>query len=217
MKFCPNCGHDLSQYNIQGGARVAPPPGAYNQTAIWKDLVARAQAVEATPPAAEALVLPQTERVRAWTGDRAGPVTIIHMVFDRDIVPRGGALHQITMTEGRAPLDLERLETMGYEVRDGKVVMVDDIPVGPAYSLVNYWGGDRQHKRWHMVKPCEINPSRNGDPLFMDANMLAVRATWRDLTKLDEALFELLEMFTNGFGQHRKVIGIPLALEVTAH
>lgn len=217
MKFCPNCGHDLSQYNNQGGVRSTPPPGTYNQTAIWKELVTRAQAVEASPPAAEALVLPQVERIRAWAGNRAGPVTIIHLVFDRDIVPRGGTLHQITMTEGRAPLDLQRLETLGYEVRDGKVVVVDDVPVGPAYSLVNYWGGDRQHKRWHMVKPCEIDPSRNGDPLFMDTNMMAIRVTWRDLDKLDEALFELLEMFTNGFGQHRKVIGIPLALELTIH
>jgi hypothetical protein len=218
MKFCPNCGHDLSQYNNQGSASPAlPVDKPYNQTDLWRGLVARAQAVEATPPAPESLVLPVVERVRDWGKGRASVTTIIHLVFDRDIAPRGGALHQITMSEGRVPMDAARLEMMGYDVRGGKVVTIDDIPVGPAYSLVNYWGGDRQHKRWHMVKPCEINPSRNGDPLFMDATMMAIRVSWRDLEKIDAALFELLEMFTKGFGQHLRPIAVPLVLEVTVH
>lgn len=223
MKFCPHCGGDLSQFNMHGATTSPSSIGTvYNQTSIWRAITERARAVDATPPSADVLVLPWVARMTAAAtarpdASRGSPLkTVIHLAFDRDVVPRGGALHQITMTEGRSPMDLSRLQAMGYAVRDGKVQVVDDVPVGPAYQLLSYWGGDRQHKRWHLAAPCEINPSRNGDPAFMDANMIGFVATWKDMDKLAEALLELLELFTLGFGEYRHTIAIPLVLEMVA-
>jgi len=223
MKFCPHCGGDLSQYSMAGAPHAPATTGTvYNQTTMWKALVERARAIEGTPPPLENLVLPIVSQMTAAFAarpdrERDAPLrTVVHLVFDRDVVPRGGALHYITMTEGRGAMDLGRLQGMGYAVQDGKVLVVDDVPVGPAYQLLSYWGGARQHKRWHLEAPCEINPSRNGDPAFMDANMIGFVATWKDTERMTEALLELLEMFARGFGEHRQTIAMPLVLELVA-
>lgn len=219
MKFCPHCGGDLAQFSMAGRESTPPAAGPYNQTQTWKAIQERAAALGGSPPAAESLVLPAAAGIRAAfpigsSGSWAPLKTIVHLAFDRDVVPRGGVLHHITMRMGRTELDTAHLEGMGYAISDGKVVVVGDVPVGPSYQLLSYWGGDRQHKRWHLEAPCEINPSRNGDPFFMDANMIAFGAVWKDGERAEEALLELLEMFTNGFGAHRQMIAHPLVLQI---
>ena len=143
--------------------------------------------------------------------------TIVHVVFDRDIVPSGGVLYRATMLDGRTQTNPEQLEAMGYAVKDGAVLTIADVPVGRAYTAVEYWGGGKQHKRWHLAEPAIIEPSRNGNPFFMDESMLAFGATWRDLERVEEALLGLLESFAAGVGKEKgKPIAVPLALELVA-
>jgi hypothetical protein len=44
--------------------------------------------------------------------------------------------------------------------------------------------------------------------------MIAFGAVWKDAARVREALHELLEMFTDGFGAERTLVAIPLVLEL---
>lgn len=139
--------------------------------------------------------------------------TIVHMVFDKNVTPQGGILYQATMLDGKMGSNPDQLEGLGYSMENGKVEMVDDMPVGPAYGVLNYWGGDKQHHRWHLSEPVTINPSRHGEKFFMDDNMVAFGATWKDADKLEESLLELLGLFERGVGGAAH-IAQPIALEI---
>jgi hypothetical protein len=71
----------------------------------------------------------------------------------------------------------------------------------------------KQHRRWHLLEPVKINASRNGDPFFMDDNMMAFGALWSDAAKSDEAFISLLEMFSSGV-RGSGVIARPLVAEI---
>jgi len=221
MKFCPHCGGEISKYMEAEGrssassvATIQAPAREYSQDDIWRRLVSRAREVQASPPRSDELVLAAVQRLGAV--HKFPLSTIVHVAFDRNIVPTGGVLYRATMLEGRTQTSPEQLEAMGYAVKDGAVLTVADVPVGQAYSAVDYWGGARQHKRWHLAEPVSIEPSRNGDPFFMDENMLAFGARWRDLERVEEGLLGLFEMFTGGIqGKGAgSPIAIPLALEL---
>jgi hypothetical protein len=141
--------------------------------------------------------------------------TIVHLVFDRNIVPEGGILYQAAMLDGKMGSDENQLLGLGYGLTDGKVDMVDEVPVGPAYGILNYWGGESQHHRWHLTEPVTINPSRNGEKFFMDDNMLAFGAKWKDGARVEEGLLELLGLFERGVGGGEHVAQ-PIALEIVA-
>ena len=91
---------------------------------------------------------------------------------------------------------------------------VDDVPVGQAYKIIDYWGGSQQHKRWHMTSPVELNPSRNGDPFFMDENMIAFGVSWKDGTKVQEAFLGLMNLFADGVNGEG-IVAHPLEVKVT--
>jgi len=135
-------------------------------------------------------------------------------VFDQKIVPDGGALYMAAMSNGQAgPQDPSYFEARGYLVEEGRVRVSNDVPVGAAFGALEYWGGDKQHRRWHMAKPISLNASRIGDPYFMDDNMVAFGATWKDLTKTDEAFIQLFEFMTAGIRGGGK-IARPVMVEV---
>ncbi len=223
MKFCPLCGGNIAAYLAahSGGTHApdaTPPPTAkrYDQVVIWKDLVAVAKdrAAKGSLPTLPDLIEPAVAALLAASDPTVnvdGLKTTVHLVFDRQIVPQGGLLHQAMLADGKTPVRPEQLAAMGYLVLNGKVVQVDGVPVSPAYGVIEYWGGDKQFKRWHLARPVTQNPSRNGDPLFMDEEMIAFEAVWRDMSKIGEAMHNLLSTFTTGVGGSAAIAN-PLAL-----
>ena len=218
MRFCPYCGGDLAPHLAAAGRipsmAAAPATSAtdekYDQAKVWKRLVMEADATKATPPSTVSLVNTALNRI----GTRQGAFsTIVHLAFDREIVPRGGILYKAAMLEGRTETSVDQLELMGYAVKDGHVVTVNEMPVGAAYGTIQYWGGEKQHKRWHLAEPVTLNPSRNGNPFFMDANMVAFGAKWTDGTHCAEALLSLCELFISGV-KGDNLVARPLALEL---
>jgi hypothetical protein len=201
MKFCPHCGGDLSAFQAVMPT-TAKPVGKYDQVKTWKALIEKAQACFGDPPQLPALAFDLTKQLKHYMdtmGNTAGLRTIVHIVFDRNIVPAGGALYMAAMSNGQAgPQDLSYFEARGYLVEEDKVRVSNDIPVGPVFGVLEYWGGSKQHRRWHLAEPISLNASRNGDPFFMDDNMLAFGATWKDYEKSDEAFLSLFEMLNSG-------------------
>ena len=215
MKFCPSCGEDLSPYLAaeQGhpagpSVSIQPTVGKYDAVATWKPILATAQEREASPPSIENLVAETLEGIKP--GKKK---TIVHIAFDREIVPKGGVLYRATLLEGRNEMDEKRFRQMGYAVdEDGHLVVVDDVPVGNLWRILNYWGGVKQHKRWHMKYPIEVNPGRNGDIYFMDNNIVAFGVDWKDTSKMHEAFTTLFENFGGLHGED--AIGVPLVAKL---
>jgi hypothetical protein len=186
----------------------------YDQTKTWRELMNRANAVGANPPDITELALSAAAGLTPLLKDKEVS-TIIHLVFNKNVVPQGGILYNATMTNGKMGPNPDQLASLGYELKDGKVEMVDEVPVGPAYGVLNYWGGDKQHKRWHMSEPVTIDPSRNGDMFFMDDNMIAFGVKWKDGDRVEESLLELLGLFERGVGGTEH-IAQPLVIEIVA-
>jgi hypothetical protein len=139
--------------------------------------------------------------------------TIVHLVFDRSIVPSGGVLSSAVKNLKGGELPIERMKAMGYAVEDGKIATADNSPVGPAYQVIDYWGGGKQHRRWHLASPVELDANRHGDPLFMDENMIAFGATWKDSEKSEEAFLSLMNLFTDGVNGDG-IIAHPLEVKI---
>lgn len=206
MKFCPDCGSDLTAHLAVGGQPVQRTEAAvelstakYDQTSVWTDLTNKAALNQATPPQPSALGMKIGREVAAVVGaNPKKPVqTIVHLVFDRPIVPSGGALAAVVVGNAK-DLDLGRMKAMGYAIEDGKVMTSGEMPLGQAYKIIDYWGGEKQFRRWHLDSPVLLEASRNGDPFFMDENMIAFGATWNDPDKAEEAFMGLMDLFTEG-------------------
>lgn len=206
MKFCPHCGGDLAAF-LSASSNTAPKMNAtmmakYDQIKVWRALIERAEATRSEPPEIAALAFDVSRQIKELSSlikpDGTLPV-IVHLVFDQKIVPDGGALYMAAMSNGKAgPQDLNYFAARGYLIEEGRVRVSDDVPVGPAFGALDYWGGEKQHRRWHMAKPITLNASRTGDPFFMDDNMLAFGVTWKDLAKIDEAFIQLFEYMATG-------------------
>lgn len=204
MKFCPHCGGDLAGF-LAIAPTTARPPGKYDQAKTWRRLVEQANACNGEPPDITALAFGLAKQIEGMAvsrpdNERGSPLrTIVHVAFDRKIVPEGGAVYMAARSGGAVgPQDLSYFESRGYLVEDGKVRVSEDIPVGAVFGALEYWGGEKQHRRWHMSEPIKVNASRNGDPLFMDEHMLAFSVHWKDTTKVGEAFLQLFETLQSG-------------------
>lgn len=202
-KFCPHCGGELPPSNsgsspaVLRDARASARPGSYDQVRHWKDLVAWADKVQGLPTTEELV-----DRLELANVQGNMPLScIVHLILDRPATPSGGALLQAAVSQGRLGdvTNTEKLKELGYVIEAGKVKLVDEVPVGRAWCAIQYWGGDRQHKRWHMTKPAEVNPDRHGDPFFMDDNMVAFGVEWNNLERCHDAFVALIEQFRTGF------------------
>ncbi len=220
-KYCPHCGGALPppmNRPVGGSAGELPAPipffrdpqpvDSYDQTEYWREVVSKAQAV---PEGTTVTNLPE--------GFTKG-ATIIHMVFDKSVSPQGGLMKQLIQNVAstqsiQAPrLTPAELDAMGYLAdAEGKVVLVDDIPVGRIYGILRYWGGEKQHKRWHMASPVIIDPSRKGDPCFIDDNLAAIKVIWKDGERMSEALTVLADQLREGV-KDGKGVGAPRLVDV---
>jgi hypothetical protein len=218
MKFCPHCAGDLSGFlAVASGQPSAPtqvaPRGKYDQTKVWRAIVERANATHGEPPDVAALAYGLARSIELMFEAPAALDTVIHIAFDRKIVPEGGALYQAATSGGRlGPTDLGYFKARGYLVEDDKVRVANDVPIGPVYGAIDYWGGAKQHHRWHMATPVKLNASRNGDPFFMDETMVAFGVTWLDGSKLGDAFMDLFETLSAGV-KGSGVIARPLVAE----
>jgi hypothetical protein len=182
---------------------------SYDQTATWKALVKEAEARAAEPPSPVSLVA--SVAIPKFDGK---PISsIVHLVFDRKVVPEGGVLSMAAQQDGELAMSPEHLEAMGYVFEESKIKVVDHTPIGQAYQVLEYWGGDRQHKRWHLAEAITIDPSRKGDPFFMDDQLVAFGAIWKDGDRIEEGLLELLEFFAKGV-RGDGCVAHPLVLKV---
>lgn len=214
FRFCPHCGYDLPRASASTAEPTRPrkpdPPVPYDQTAYWRML--HASIPQGAPPDPEELVAALDRRRPA--GTLSPQPSVVHVLLDRSATPAGGALLQSVLSDGRlGPAGaLERLEQMGYIQREGRIRQVDGIPVGRAYVALEYWGGARQHQRWHLDGPILLDPSRHGDPFFMDERCLAFGANWRDLDRFNEAMLSLIETLRNGL--NGRPVGNPLVVDI---
>jgi len=221
MKFCPHCGGDLVNFQrgVEAGTSTASgittkPVVKYDQMATWRKLVEESNRCQGEPPDVSALAYGLADQLRKMFDRAHGePVkSLIHLAVDRKIVPEGGALYMAAMSNGQAgPQNLEYFKARGYLVEDDHVRAIDDVPVGRAYGALDYWGGEKQFRRWHLSMPIRLNASRNGDPYFMDEGMICFGATWVDPDRLNEACLELLESLALGV-KRDDVIAKPLAV-----
>ena len=212
MKFCPHCGADLSAYMAvspqvereAGHRRTRTETGhgslredPYNQDETWKELNRKALESPAEPDMAKVVLDAVNEALPLFKAPPAR--TIVHLLFDRTVSLEGGAIFSSVVSEQDQRVTTERLKRLGYQLDDDNhVVTVDHIPVPSAYSILDYWGGASQHKRWHLTQPVTISPSRNGNPCFIDENMVAFRAIWADADRLETSLHHLVELLMEG-------------------
>jgi hypothetical protein len=225
MKFCPHCGGNIERHlAAEAGEIMAPRFQAtaatpdkvgYDQTKTWRALIERVRGRIGNPPEPGELVDTALKQRLVFPSDGTGLDTVVHLIFDRPIVPQGGLLWNAVKHDGKIEPSAESMKALGYLVTGGKIALVDDVPVSESYGVIDYWGGEAQCQRWHLTKPVTISPSRNGDPLFMDGEMIAFGARWRDDLRMRDALMALVMWFRDGVDQKAvKTVAIPLALEV---
>lgn len=224
-KYCPYCGNqlppepDLPRYYgdtrgtfAEGVPEEAIPklpddgPIKYDQTAYWKELLKHETEID---EGATRFTYPH--------GFTKGD-TIIHMTFPDPVSPRGGLMSQMVqhLAAGTTPPKHTRkeLETMGYMVdKEGKIVLVNDVPVGPIYGVLQYWGGERQHHRWHLAEPIHVDPNRKGNPCFIDEFMVAFKATWKDNKMMTKGVEHLFRLLSEGINKE-KPIGTPRIVDI---
>jgi hypothetical protein len=235
---CPFCAHDITFLApaftkapaVSPYAKPAEVPALVSsltdvydrgaQDFYWKKMRDRANLWAAYTP------LDRADRAASeYPGPRKDGSNIVHMMFDKPITPRGGLIHgvvqQLTATQ---PLELptynaSELGAMGYAVEmDGdkvKIKTVDDVPVGNIWNTLQYWGGGKQHHRWHMEIPIFASPRRNDCPAFMDDNALAFQVWFEDTGKLHDAITNLVTACWEGIETKAGMIpavGIPIAL-----
>lgn len=237
-KFCPHCGGDLTAQVHTKQPVVSPRPeeaplppvpvalAPYNQTSHWKALHHELELLGGAVPSTADHVGRLVKQKTAWlisqntaefaiNSENADNQfeSIVHMIFDQSVTPRGGVLHQAVVSGSKMGVDdVDRLTTFGYVLVDGKVQHVDSVPVGKGYGLLQYWGGEKQRHRWHMDRPIEVNPSRSGDPCFMDEIMVAFRVYWRDLERFSEAMANLINLFK--VGPDGQLTATPLIVDI---
>ena len=190
---------------------VMPSPGPaenYDQTEYWRALIPKAQGVPA-----------ETTVMNLPNGFTKGN-TVIHLIFDKSVSPQGGLMQTLVQNVASTqPMTAPRLtpaelDAMGYLAdEEGKIELIDDVPVGRIYGILQYWGGEKQHKRWHMASPVVIDPSRKGDPCFIDDNLAAIKVTWKDGDRMPEAMSVLVEQLHEGI-KESKGVGAPRLVDV---
>jgi len=217
-KYCPHCGNQLPPPIASGmkypdytrpESDLVEGPVQYNQTLHWKELVSIANDIQQGK-----------SETRFPDSAFSGGDTVIHMIFDNSVSPQGGLMNSLirsvsaTQPSMHQRLSPEELSAMGYICDEvGKVIMVEDIPVGGIYALLKYWGGEKQYKRWHMSEPVTVNPARKGDPCFIDETMVAVMAKWKDSERVVTAI-ETLRKILSGGTKDLSGVGLPRLIDI---
>src|SRR5579862_6937921 len=105
--FCPHCGGELppnagaNRSNSRLASSRAKLPEAalvYDQTAHWKSLVARAQAVTGLPETG--VLVDRLLRERPRPPFDLPISSIVHVIMDRAVTPAGGVLHEGVVSDG---------------------------------------------------------------------------------------------------------------------
>lgn len=213
---CPFCAHDISFMRAAFGPQVFTPidlapttsttvavatgvksdDAVYSrdlQTLLWQRMQDKAALYSG---------LPQNEMIASAVAqkrpNREDGSVVMHLMFGKSIAPTGGLINKAVMglTATQPPqmpdVDVESLRLRGYAVveteKGPRVQTVADAPVGPLWNTLQYWGGEKQHRRWHMARPVHASPHRNDCPAFMDGKMCAVQVWFEDNERLMEAL-----------------------------
>lgn len=231
MKFCPQCGVDLTPYLKAAehrNPRVKPETKQgmpkiesgtpYNQDDIWRSIqsVVEARHGEALGKG-ELVSMAQiaAEEVHVLVGDGSTD-TVVHVAFDRSVSLPGGTILSAVASDREPRMTKDRLLRAGYQLNaEGHVVTDQGSPIPAVYRTVSWWGGDKQYRRWHMSRPVDVRATRNGNPCFIDDNMLAFKASWRDAVKAAEAFETLLNAFQTGVNE-QGFIANPVTLLVTS-
>lgn len=218
MKFCPHCGGDISILGIPANkpADVAikevnhPEALAkkYDQDAVWRTILADVNSLCGAAPQVDSIVDSTILEIGAlrWTDNTLS--TIVHIGFDRQIVPVGGVLYRAAILEGRMKLRPESLGVSGYVVEGDKIQMDGDCPVGPVYIAIRDWG-EHMARMECFASPVELNPGRNGNPFFMDESMAAFGVRW-ERAGLGFAVRSLITRLT------RESLPSPMVVKVVA-
>lgn len=212
FQFCPHCGGKLPSEEI--GARFPKPeepaaPRSYDGPKYWRGLIERSQLnrhMELDVTRTVKRIVDEADK--APISDQGNGVMglngIVHLILDRDVVPHGGvflkAMQMLStpngMTAGpRLEDGATYLKQHGYVVQDGKVVLVNDVPVGPAYLLLEEWGGKEHYRDWNMTLPIDLQASRSGNPYFFDENMISFGVHFSTKEDVGPSLGALLARF----------------------
>jgi len=181
---CPVCNGEGS---IDDTPKTDPGAKKYNQDKFWVDLVRSTMSFNDSL-ASSICELSNSEPIEA----------IVHLITREMAVPVGGAImrHMILSMAGSGsnePLSRNHLLSRGYVLDDdGKIVTVDDIPVGKFYMSIKHWSKSNDHL-FFGEDPVKIDPNRKGNPFFMDDNKAAIGVTCKDLSSLRESIRALDE------------------------
>ena len=222
---CPFCAHDISFMKAAFGAATygvyTAPTTTFSvpvetavklddavysrdlQTLLWQRMQDKAALYSGLPQPEMIANAVSQRRVNREDGS-----VVMHLMFARDIAPVGGliskAVMSLTATQPPQMPDVsqENLLLRGYSVVGGesgpRIQTVDDVPVGPLWNTLQYWGGEKQHRRWHMSRPISANPHRNNCPAFMDGKMCAVQVWFEDNERIFDALQNLCDACETG-------------------
>lgn len=172
---CPVCNGSGSIEETKSESNLKPK---YDQDRIWTSMLG-----DAPRPFAQTLELELEQFIKP--DPLPDPIKIIvHLLFDFPITPQGNLIYEqlrratISGHEPHQRLNEDQLVARGYvPTEDGKVMTVDDIPVGPFYLKLDDWGVCL-FKKWCMSEPITIDTNRKGNPLFMDGDMVAFMASY---------------------------------------
>lgn len=205
-KYCPHCGEELppptrkTSEPVPSYVRpeVSTPkerptgPIVYDQTVRWRELIK--EVTEAAPD----------EQVIQVPNEFNGGPCVVHLIFDSSVSPRGGVIqHMVAMASSTQPSPSPKtpkdLAAMGYLIDDGKVVLENGVPVGPIWPILTWWGVTN-FKINGLSEPIVASPERKGDPAFIDEEILAFGAKFKNGVDVRMIITLLIAVIQNGEG-----------------
>lgn len=169
-----------------------PAPPGYDQVGTWKSLMIAAAQLGGAAPDVNQIISDAEDKLTSLGFPDRG--VIVHMVFDRSVVPSGGLLYR-TAVQGTAAPRVELIEAMGYILKDGKIAYTDDgSPIGKAYRFLEEWSDDAL-VNGEIEGQVAMSASRNGSILFMDDTMAAFGVRWLKRDKKPESVAKLIRGF----------------------
>jgi hypothetical protein len=159
----------------------------YDQDDIWVELRKNIPAKFGEKLAGE------IERIQKEAKDKKDPEVIVHLLFDKAVVPQGNLIfHHLSRSAITLPSDNklsnDELVARGYvPIGDGKVETVHDVPISPVYSTIRDWLCMENS----FAKTWKLDPNRKGMPYFSDENMMAFMVQPKRLKVLDIAFTAL--------------------------
>ena len=206
--ICPVCKGTGSI--VKPAIQTSDDKGVYDQDAIWTELTNHPP-VDFDVELSNAMKVLDSPAVK----EAEPPYSfIVHLLFNSNVTPHGNLIldqvrrGQLQTGSAQERLSEDHLRARGYSlVSDGKVQTVKDIPVGPIYNVLVEWLVDGLAD-WNMATdPVAIDVNRKGNPLFMDNNMVAFCATYKDLSMVRESLEALNKYCGGGVRDDLKPVG----------